>query len=55
MKQYFGPLFVVLSLMWFYLAFNSWGIGKTGIAMIQLAAGVGFMARGVIEWRKRTP
>lgn len=43
---------VLVSFLWAYLAFESWGRGKTGIAAIQLLAGIAFAGRGVFEWRK---
>jgi hypothetical protein len=43
---------VLLSLVWGYLAFESYLRGRTGICFAQSAAGVAFLVRGIIEWRK---
>ncbi len=43
---------VLVSFLWAYLAFESWGRGNTGIAAVQLLAGIAFAGRGVVEWLK---
>jgi hypothetical protein len=43
---------VLVSFLWAHLAFESWGRGNTGIAAVQLLAGIAFAGRGVVEWLK---
>ena len=41
---------VLLGLVWFYLAFESYGRGKAGIILVQVIAGLAFGGRGIMEW-----
>jgi len=48
-----GIAFLVISPVWFWLALESLGRGKTVIAILQLAVGLAFAGRGIVEWRKQ--
>jgi multisubunit Na+/H+ antiporter MnhC subunit len=43
---------VLVGFFWVYLAAESYGRHKLGISLIQMAAALAFMGRGVWEWRK---
>lgn len=43
---------MALSPIWFWLAWESAARGKDGIAIVQTLAGLAFLVRGVVEWRK---
>ena len=43
---------VLVGFFWVYLAMESYGRHKLGISLMQIAAALAFMGRGVWEWRK---
>jgi hypothetical protein len=52
-QQTVGILLVVIGLFWVGLAHKSLSIGKSMIALAQVAVALGFTVRGVIEYRKQ--
>ena len=52
MKKWIPFGLLALGPVWFWLAFESAGRGKNGIAVVQVVAGLAFMIRGVVEWQK---
>ena len=52
MKNWIPIGLFLLGPLWFFLAWESVGRGKNGIAMVQILAGLAFMIRGALEWRK---
>lgn len=45
---------VLLGLVWFYFAFESYGRGKLAIGVVQAAAGLAFAGRGMLEWSRHS-
>ena len=45
---------VLLGLVWFYFAIDSFGRGKQGIGMVQVVAGLACAGRGVADWLKHS-
>lgn len=51
-KQLIAVLLMALMPVWAWLAYDSLQRGKTLIALLQMAAGLAFLLRGIAEWRK---
>jgi hypothetical protein len=43
---------VLVGFLWVYLAIESYGRDKLGISLVQTAAALAFVGRGIWEWRK---
>ena len=52
MKELIPFGLMALGPVWFWLAWESVGRGKNGIAAIQVVAGLAFLIRGLMEWKK---
>ena len=52
MKELIAVGIIALGPVWFWLAWESMGRGKHGIAIVQVLAGLAFLIRGVMEWKK---
>lgn len=51
-KKLIAVLLMALFPVWAWLAYGSLQRGKTFIALLQLAAGLAFLVRGIAEYRK---
>lgn len=54
MKELVAVGLMALGPVWFWLAWESLARGKQGIAIVQVIAGLAFLIRGVMEWKKAT-
>ena len=55
MKELVAVGLIALGPVWFWLAWESLARGKQGIAIVQTIAGIAFLIRGVMEWKKAKP
>lgn len=51
-KQLIAVLLMALAPIWAWLAYGSMQRGKSFIALLQCAAGLAFLLRGIAEYRK---
>lgn len=51
-KQLIAVLLMALAPIWAWLGYGSLQRGKSFIALLQCVAGLGFLVRGIVEYRK---